>query len=335
MSSFFEKGESAARHRSIWSRGAQGGDTDRGPALPLSTCLEPDFGHVHDDARFSVSFMRTLRIPDDGRDYPLPAGLGRFPMVRVSDLGSGAPRRWRENSGVLLPMYQSEAMWLSFDSGTACTPHDYPFAVKVLAGGIDAVSGEDWQRGLVRDPQNYVVVPEQPWLDGFCVGKGRIRQFVAEPLGEGRTVEERLTGVAKFGGLQLVVTPMKAKEWERIKPKWSGAALREPDACYSAAPSSLEMGLGAGGSMLQEIYEDPYERDVWDERHTQTCFVRIVQAQRWQDVTGHPVPHPPISKERYAEAGIPWFGYFDADLEVVNAGTRLGELDVPGWSEMG
>jgi hypothetical protein len=30
-----------------------------------------------------------------------------------------------------------------------------------------------------------VVLPEQPWLDGYCVEKGYIRQFVAMPLGEG------------------------------------------------------------------------------------------------------------------------------------------------------
>ncbi len=339
MSSFFEKGEPAARRPGIWGRGGPGGDADRMPPLPLSTRLEPDFGHVHDDARFSVSFMRTLRIPDDGRDYPLPAGLGRFPMARVGDLGSGVPRRWRDSSGVVLPMYQSEATWLSFDTDGGYPSRGYPFAVKVLAGGIDAVSGEDWQPGLVRHPQNYVVVPEQPWLDGFCVAKGRIRQFVAEPLGEGRTVEERLTGTAKFGGLQLVVTPMKAERWEEMKRNRRRAEFSDVPmgvmCSESAAPLEMEMGLGAGGSMLQEIYEDPHDADVWDERHTQSCFVRIVQAQRWEDVTGRPMPHPPISMERYAEAGIPWFGYFDADLEVVNAGIRLEQLDVPGWSEAG
>jgi len=27
---------------------------------------------------FCVSFQRTLRIPDDGQQYPLPPGLGEF-----------------------------------------------------------------------------------------------------------------------------------------------------------------------------------------------------------------------------------------------------------------
>lgn len=32
---------------------------------------------------------------------------------------------------------------------------------------------------------HYLVAPDQPWLDGFCVQKGLIRQFVAMPLGQG------------------------------------------------------------------------------------------------------------------------------------------------------
>jgi len=293
---------------------------------PLTTRLSTAFPQVHEEAHLSISFMRTLRIPDDGRDYPLPAGLGRFPMVRVGDLGPGAPQRWRADGGVALPMYQSEAMWLSFGSATR-----YPFAVKVVAGGICAVSGEDWQRGLVREPQNYVVVPEQPWLDGFCVARGRIRQFVAERLGEGRTVEERLTGEAKFGGLQLVVTPMKAEVWERIRNRQAHLRRHAGDVVCCESMPSIEMGLGAGGSMLQEIYEDPYAADAWDERATVSCFVRIVQAQRWADLTGDRIPHRPLSRAQYADAGIPWFGYFDADLDVLNAGARLADLDVPGW----
>jgi hypothetical protein len=34
--------------------------------------------------RFAVAFQRTLRIPDDGHGYPLPPGLGRFPIFKVA-----------------------------------------------------------------------------------------------------------------------------------------------------------------------------------------------------------------------------------------------------------
>lgn len=43
------------------------------------------FPEVHPGARLTVEFQRTLRIPDDGRTYPLPPGLGRFPLQHVDD----------------------------------------------------------------------------------------------------------------------------------------------------------------------------------------------------------------------------------------------------------
>jgi len=118
-----------------------------------------------------------LRIPDDNREYPLPPGLGDFPLAHVDDYADRLPASWRTHGGVFLPMYQAEALWINFNGFD-----DYPFAVKIAAGKIDAVTGEPWSPKLSDDPQNYVVVPEQPWLDGFCVRKGAIRQFVAMPL---------------------------------------------------------------------------------------------------------------------------------------------------------
>ena len=47
-----------------------------------------------------VDFLRTLRIPDDGKTYPLPPGLGRFPVRRVDDYAARVPTAWREHGGV-------------------------------------------------------------------------------------------------------------------------------------------------------------------------------------------------------------------------------------------
>ena len=50
------------------------------------------FPDVHPDAAGRISFQRTLRIPDDGRDYPLPPGLGCFPLRHVDDARQRARR---------------------------------------------------------------------------------------------------------------------------------------------------------------------------------------------------------------------------------------------------
>ena len=140
------------------------------------------FPEVHEDAVCTIGFQRTLRIPDDNRDYPLPPGLGAFPLSHVDDYRERVPEAWVNHGGIFFPMYQAEAMWINFDSS-------YPMAVKVAAGKIDALTGEDWKNEISEQPQDYLVVPEQPWLDGFCVGEGLIRQFVAMPLGEGYSAE--------------------------------------------------------------------------------------------------------------------------------------------------
>jgi hypothetical protein len=145
-------------------------------------------------ATLEVQFQRTLRIPDDGKIYPLPAGLGCFPLRHIDDFNGTVPPTWLERGGVLMPMYQSEALWIHFATS-------YPFAIKVAAGKINAVTGETWADGLSRPPQNYLVTPGQPWLDGFVVRKGVIRQFVAMPLGTGYSAEEQITGKAETGGL--------------------------------------------------------------------------------------------------------------------------------------
>ena len=106
-----------------------------------------------------------------------------------------APASWLQRGGVV---DQSAALWISFSAR-------YPCGVKIAAGKINAVSGEAWTAELQRKPQDYVVVPGQPWLDGFSVGEGLIRQFVALPLGAGGSVEEQLTGRADVGGLQRPV----------------------------------------------------------------------------------------------------------------------------------
>jgi hypothetical protein len=269
------------------------------------------FPEVHADARLEVDLQRTLRIPDDGKNYPLPPGLGRFPLRHVDDFATRLPAEWVRHGGVMLPMYQAEALWINFRS-----PTGYPFAVKVATGKINAVTGESWRDGLNRDPQDYVAVPGQPWLDGYVVEKGFIRQFVAMPLGAGYTAEEQVTGAAEHGGLQVMAFPLKREAWERILAERARSlklATRAPAMpMFAAAPAaaSMEMGLGAGGRMKQEIYRDRTAMEDWDLRASSRCFVHIANSLVWRSVTGSEPPTVPPTSEEYTRAGLPWFDYY-------------------------
>ena len=180
----------------------------------------PDEIRVGD--RFGVAFQRTLRVPADGRDYPLPPGLGRLPVRSSAGLG------------VFVPLHRREALWLAF-SGAWWKPN----AVQVGVGSVNALTGGAWEERLEDDPQNYLVTPHQPWLDGIATGDGTVRQFVAVPLGEGTTVEEQLEGPDATGGLRLrVFDPIPGRfpdlEPER-EPLPVGAPMASPGSAWRRA----------------------------------------------------------------------------------------------------
>jgi len=109
---------------------------------------------------------------------------------------------------------EREAMWIRFESNDE-------FAIKVFVGAINAISGEPAietaatrlrRLNLLADQksvQDYVTTPDQLWLDGIASTQGRVRQFVAMPMGSGYTVEAQVTGEDVTGGLQFEITPAK------------------------------------------------------------------------------------------------------------------------------
>ncbi len=292
--------------------------------------LEFSFPEVHPEARLRVEFQRTLRIPDDGKTHALPPGLGRFPLRHVDDAGERVPPAWLRRGGVMLPMYQSEAMWLNFTARS-----DYPFALKVAAGKVNAATGEDWEDGLHRGPQDYLLVPGQPWLDGYAVEKGVIRQFVAMPLGEGYSAEEQIHGTAEFGGVQLLACPMKREAYERKVAarrlsEMGGDLMCADFATIREASASMahpDMGLAPGGRMRQEIYEDEFELEDWDQRHRSRCFVHLTNSLVWRAITGEAPPTTPPTAREYTDAGLPWFDYYAADRKALEGSAILAELE--------
>jgi hypothetical protein len=268
---------------------------------------------IHVGQRCRITCQRTLRIPDDGGPYPLPPGLGRIPIHRCADfpeLPPGAPAE----AAFFIPMFQCEALWLSFEAARW-----KPNAAKVGIGGINAVSGEAWDTSLRAEPQDYIVVPDQPWLDGINVGRGVIRQFVAVPLGSGQSVEAQLTGSDEIGGIQLVVFEPKPGKFPDEAPPQPPPGVRPPRA--ASAPG--RMGLGAGGRMTQKVYPDRYGVDTWDTDNCVSLSIHIVNSSDYHELTGNRPPPPPISAATYTEFGLPWFELYDEEYGDVEASERL------------
>lgn len=269
----------------------------------------------------TVGFQRTLRIPETGM-HSLPPGLGLFPLRRVGDYPDTAPADWLARGGVMLPIYQREAMWLSFGASE-------PAALQVGVGKVCAVSGLPWIERLIGDPQNYVALPRQPWLDGINAGDGFIRQFVAVPLGSGATVEGQITGEETHGGVQLRAVGLTAEalaEWQARQARISDLACcpMEP------APGSADMGLGAGGRMRQEVYTDDRPLSDYDERSATRVFVHLCSAEQWTAITGEVPPPTPVDRDTYVKFGLPWFDYYDADAADLAAPKNLAKVKSVG-----
>lgn len=277
-----------------------------------------DCSSVHRDANLKINFQRTLRIPDNGMTYPLPAGLGKFPILPVHNYAEALPEIMATYGGIMLPMYQSEALWINFTGS-------YPMAVKIGAGKTNAVTGNGWSSGLDGEQQDYVVVPDQQWLDGFCVSEGIVKQFVAMPLGQGYSAEEQITGEAQFGGIQIQVYPMRSSYYEAYMRK-----KREQESSWDYIffnrSCDPRMGLAPGGNIEQVIHEDSHGFDAWDIDASLRCFVHIVNSSEFRRITGLLPPHPPITKRHYAKEQIPWFSLYEKEAKAVAGSRRLSTL---------
>ncbi|HEV2045850.1 MAG TPA: tetratricopeptide repeat protein [Chthoniobacterales bacterium] len=283
---------------------------------------------------FSVTFRRTLRVPEDGKDYPLPPGFkDPYPIFRVQDYADKVPRHWLEEGGFFIPMHQREAMFLEF-SGFKW----HPAAAKIAVGNINAVTGEEFTNTIRPHKQDYIVIPDQKWLDGINSLNGRVKQFIAMPLGKGYTVEEQVTDEARFGGIQIGVYDAREGQFSDEDPQAVERRMKELAARETArkqreefqkrvqrgdirfmpaAPrehrpeDDIEMGIAAGGSIRQQIFEDQYGYQTWDQETLVGLTIRIVDTATFKRITGRDAPPTPVSAEHYTKAGLPWFHYVE------------------------
>lgn len=268
---------------------------------------------------FSVSFHRTLRVPDDGKVYPLPPSLGTLPLHKVSAYERRAPAHWDRQRGYFLPLYQREALWLSFDG-----PYWKPTALKVGVGQVSAITGEAWNDELHAAPQDYLVCPNQPWLDGFKTEAGIVRQFVAVPLGEGYSVTEQLSDSGE-GELRLLVIEPRPGRFPD-KPPADKAPIGVAYSASVTAPAVQEMGLAAGGKIEQKIYPDPYGLDTWDPARSALLSLYMVNSVDYELITGEPPPPTPIDADLYTRYGLPWFKLYDEERGDIEVSQSLGDV---------
>jgi hypothetical protein len=163
-------------------------------------------------------------------------------------------------------------MWIKFSAKE-------PFALKIYVGGVNAISGvpiKEKPEAMLKRlqlsdkvKQDYVVLPDQPWLDGIASDDGRIRQFVAMPKGSGYSVEAQVTGEEKIDGMQFELTPIKRGCPASLKVKvFEGASHYGSSASKEKLVNLQEKTLNDMSSILdlKRVIEEEFGLVVSDQR---------------------------------------------------------------------
>lgn len=288
----------------------------------------------------SINFHRTIRVADGRTPANLPPSLGEARLTPVSQYRQQCPEAW-EDGAYFIPLHDTEALWISLSSSS-------PVAALIGAGGVNVLTGE--KLGLTLEASNYMVVPPQPWIDGFKSTDGNVYQFVATPYkgGEGLSVGEQILGAeSKSGGIGIAVFEPKGPLIPKSRPytgKTAGAygdLLGEEFAMKSVGVVSGmslsadcagfdEMGVGKGGLIKQKIYADPHGLEAWKEEPVAITAFYLVNAQAYKEITGIEIP---AARGQEGYDG-PWFGQADdAEPDVPGAAAFTGLKTVfPGAS---
>ncbi len=263
--------------------------------------LHVSFPEVHKGAECKIDLLRTLRLPDDDRQHPLPPDLGRFPVRRVHDFENSVPENWLDRGGVLVPMHQSEALWLRFEGS-------YPFALKLGTQGINAINGSIWSEELDGENQDYLVTTSQPWLDGYSLSEGdSLRQFTALPLESDHGAQVQMSGNSDIGGLRLLIVPLSADAFAKGMTRApSSTSDLEP-----VAPDVSETGISPGGQLRSQVFPDPWGKEAWEATQAARCYIRLCNSVIWKAVTLKPMPQTPLTEEDYESSGYPWVNSYE------------------------
>jgi hypothetical protein len=198
-----------------------------------------------DSNQLRIRLWRTVRVPNNGQVYDLPAGFGKFPLLDAKPFNEMLTKDKSLSADILFPMYDREAMYIEILARKyefSSTYSQRPWAVRPFVGRINAITGNAMSstdstemRGLdqtmtrislgeassdiyKRPPppdQDYIVASiglsdihvKPQWLDGIAIAPGRVKQFVAVPFGSGESIESQKTGHDHFGGIQLEIIP--------------------------------------------------------------------------------------------------------------------------------
>ncbi|GAB7366391.1 hypothetical protein MBLNU230_g8188t1 [Neophaeotheca triangularis] len=194
--------------------------------------------------------------------------------------------------------------------------------------------------------QDYIVTPDQDWIDGIAAENASVRQFVAMPLGTGHSVEAQLTSQEIVGGNQIEVIPAKecrdnVARHVRINPhSLPPGYVQIFVKTLSGKTITLNAALSETIDQLSSCARSrtgtpPPPHITWDIDNQIAFHVQIANAAACRRVLGFAPPETPITQQTHARHGLPYFDLHDekpsgvpgefGGVESVNALDKQGE----------
>lgn len=207
----------------------------------------------------NITFHRSLRLPDHGAISDLaPVSYGSYELRDTRDSSVKLPSTMARTGGALLaiprePIMHIQGRITNLDTGNEAVSLRFsstkPYAVRVYAGDVNAISGRQIseERANSAKPktirrqfsQDYIIVPDQDWLQGFAVEPGVARQFVALPANSGHSAEFQMSGQDCYMGMLFAVTPV-------IEPRYTIHVISEtmlPSAGHFLSTTAPQYGI--------------------------------------------------------------------------------------------
>ncbi len=252
--------------------------------------------------RLTIKFQHPPRPPDDAKIYVFSARLEELPLCPASDFPDTLPASWLKQSNFLMSMKPNDPFSIRFTA-------NYPFAVKVAVGNLDAMTGEPSISGLQKEPRNYFVVSGESIANGITE-----RSFVL-PLNAGCVVNEQVFADQKIGRIDLKICPLRAESyfgeevahliprtlreffaWFVYGPsiKARQAEMERKDQTWRSDPLTDE----SGAILLGRKFEDEFDpqlieeltdlREVadWDQTPSECCSIYVCNSSVWCQITG-------------------------------------------------
>jgi hypothetical protein len=106
-----------------------------------------------------------------------------------------------------------------------------------------------------------------------------------------------------------VSRPLRRKAAAEAAPLVAFESGGEPGDPFIAVlrETTCSLGLAPGGRMRQQIFEDQFGLEDWDQEHGSRCFITIANSADWTAISGEAMPSQPVTARAYAAAGLPWY----------------------------